>query len=79
MDKSREQKIVGAKIRLELLYRGMTQAELAKRTGITPPVMCRIVRGTKPIDLYTARRLASVLDVSLDELAAVPEAEQVAA
>jgi len=81
MDKSRQkrhQQIVGAKIKLNLLCRNMTQAELAERTGITAPVICRIVKGMRPLDLYTARRLASELDVSLDELADVPDVEQVA-
>ncbi len=51
--------------------RGMSQDDLAKRTGITQGYLSEIEIGRKSGDVQTLRKLADALKVSLDSL--VPE------
>ena len=51
--------------------RGMSQDDLAKRTGITQGYLSEIEIGRKSGDVRTLRKLADALKVSLDSL--VPE------
>jgi ribosome-binding protein aMBF1 (putative translation factor) len=51
--------------------RGMSQDDLAKRTGITQGYLSEIEIGRKSGDVRTLRKLANALTVSLDSL--VPE------
>jgi transcriptional regulator with XRE-family HTH domain len=59
------------KIRAVMDVKGVTQAELARRTGIAPPNIARILSGdrTDPA-LSTAERIASALKTPLVKLTA---------
>ena len=52
----------GETLRDELRARGLTQKELATRTGRPPQVISEIVRGKKAITAETALALEGVLD-----------------
>lgn len=56
-------------MRLRALRRAreMTQAELARLAGISTPYVCEIEKGKVAPSLATARALARVLGVSIDE------------
>lgn len=60
--------IVGARIRERRRARGITQAELARRLGISPSYMNLIERNRRPIAGRLLARAASELDLSLSEL-----------
>jgi len=47
---------------------GLTQAEVARRVGLTRAAYVNIERGTKNPSLETALRIASVLGRSVEEL-----------
>ena len=53
------------KIRLE---RGMTQIELAQAVGLSDQAICTYEIGTREPSLETLRKLASVLECTIDEL-----------
>lgn len=48
--------------------REMTQAELARRVGVSTPYVCEIEKGLKTPSLETARALAGVFGVSIEEI-----------
>jgi transcriptional regulator with XRE-family HTH domain len=48
---------------------GLTKAELAKRSGITPAAVCNIENGSRLPMLPVASKLADTLAVSIDFLA----------
>jgi transcriptional regulator with XRE-family HTH domain len=67
--------IVGRRIRTLRKARGLTQAQLAKATGLPQSQISQIESGARPgstIQLDAARRLAFALGVSLDAVAGVP-------
>jgi DNA-binding XRE family transcriptional regulator len=47
--------------------REMTQAELARRSGLSIPTVCEIETGKTKPSLESARALAAVFDVSVEE------------
>jgi transcriptional regulator with XRE-family HTH domain len=62
----------GAKVLMELKRIGMTQAELADRSGIVASQINRVVHGLHPcITLRNACRIADALGVSMDTLTAL--------
>ena len=64
--------VVGARIRYLRTLRGMEQRELGEKAGIVPSKLCKIEKGTHGIDSADAVRVSEALQVSLDELLAVP-------
>ncbi len=50
-------------------YRGMTQAELARQSGVPRPLITNIEAGRKNGSITTMKALAAVLNVYLDDLA----------
>lgn len=46
----------------------MTQAALAKKSGMTQAWLCRVEGGLRQPDIVTLRKLARALNVSLDYL-----------
>lgn len=49
-------------------YRGLTQAELAKQSGISRPYLTEIETGKKDGSLRAMKALAEVLDVTVGQL-----------
>jgi DNA-binding Xre family transcriptional regulator len=49
-------------------FRGMTQAELAQRTGLSQPYISKLSRGLVGAGQKSLKRLAAGLDVSIDIL-----------
>jgi transcriptional regulator with XRE-family HTH domain len=60
---------LGRVIRTRAAELGLTQAELAQRTGVHPRQIRRYVRNEQQPALNVAKCLAEALDLSLDELA----------
>lgn len=67
--------LIGFPDRLAALLadRAMTQLELAARIGVTRAAMSRYVSGEREPRLVTLVRIASELDVSVDELLGVDD------
>lgn len=63
-------------IRKALIDREMTQAELAKQSGMSPQHMNDMLTGRRKIKIYDLVKMADVLNVSLDSLC--PSKEQAA-
>src|SRR5262245_43774008 len=67
--------IVGQRVRLARLARGMTQMQLAKETHLPQSLISQIESGAREgsgITLKAARQLAFALHLSLDALAGIP-------
>jgi transcriptional regulator with XRE-family HTH domain len=60
--------LVGARIRMFRMNRGMSQAGLAERTGVTHQQLQKYERGTERVGASRLSRIATVLDVSVGEL-----------
>ena len=58
----------GANVRAARLKRGLTQEELAERSGLAPVQVSRIERGKREVRLTTIIRLVRALDVTPAEL-----------
>ncbi len=54
----------------------LTQADLAKKSGVAETTINRIENGRHGARISTARKLASALGVTPQELIAAPESEQ---
>lgn len=50
-------------------YRALTQEQLAEKSGVSRPMIAAIETGRKQGGIATLRKLASILHVSLDQLA----------
>ncbi len=59
---------LGSNIRQIREQKGITQAELAEKAGITQAMMCQIERGTKNPSLQVGNEIANLLGCSIDEL-----------
>ena len=59
--------LVGARIRTFRVDRGMSQAVLAARTGVTYQQLQKYERGTERVGAGRLSRIAAVLDVSVGE------------
>ncbi|MGI6561603.1 MAG: helix-turn-helix domain-containing protein [Clostridia bacterium] len=64
-------KQVGENIRQALKNRGMTRQQLADRLGISEQAVNRIINGKKAINIMELSQVASILDISPDELLSV--------
>jgi len=62
------QAILGERVRLQRMARGLTQTELAALTGIPIPNLSRIEHGRQSIYVERLLDLARVLQVSTDYL-----------
>ena len=60
--------LVGARIRMFRVSRGMSQAVLAERTGVTYQQLQKYERGTERVGASRLSRIAFVLDVSVGEM-----------
>jgi DNA-binding XRE family transcriptional regulator len=52
-------------------FRGLTQAKLAARAGISVPFLSQIEHGKRDPSLATLRRIAAALKVDLDDLSPI--------
>lgn len=59
---------VGANIRRIRESRGVTQAHLAERVGISQAMLCQIERGTKNPSLQVGKEISIILGCTIDEL-----------
>lgn len=58
----------GITVAINREHRGMTQAELSEKTGISIPNICLIENGRRNVGMITAKKLAIALDISIDRL-----------
>lgn len=65
---------VGANIKEKLDTKGMTQQSLADALGISKQVMNKIIKGSKAINVNELAKIASVLEITTDELLTVGSA-----
>lgn len=61
---------VGGNIRRIRENKGMTQAYLAERAGISQAMLCQIERGTRNPSLQVGREIADAVGCTLDDLLA---------
>ena len=59
---------IGENIRRIRLERDITQADLARRDGISQPMIAMIERGTKTVSLPLSKEIADVLGCSINDL-----------
>jgi transcriptional regulator with XRE-family HTH domain len=59
------------RFRQALKNRGMTRQQLADRLGISEQAVNRIINGKKAINIMELSQVASILDISPDELLSV--------
>ncbi len=59
---------IGLRIRTLLETNGMSQTELAQQLGVSKQVINKIIQGKKAINVEELTKIASVLNVSLDNL-----------
>lgn len=59
---------VGDNIRRVRLERGMTQAYLAEKAGITQAMLCQIERGTKNPSLQVGKEISDILGCGMEKL-----------
>lgn len=60
--------LVGARIRMFRMNRGMSQVVLAERTGVNYQLLQKYERGTERVGASRLSRIAAVLGVSVGEL-----------
>lgn len=64
LDKIRNTNIIVSmkcKLRIKCKEAGLTQKELAQKTGVQQPQICKIENGVNKPDIKTAKRIAKVL------------------
>jgi transcriptional regulator with XRE-family HTH domain len=69
MPRSEDQGFVGQRLCAARLQRGLSQGALAKLTGVSASYISRIETGKIHPTVRTASRLASILRISLQQLA----------
>ena len=60
---------IGEHLKSIRIQKGMTQAELADRIGVSRPFLCQIERGTKALSVPLAKEIAVVLRCDIETLA----------
>lgn len=60
--------MVGANIKKFRVSAGLTQLQLAKKVGVSEPMICQIERGTKMPTVILAKEIADALNVNINEL-----------
>ncbi len=68
--------VVGSRIRYLRLMRGHSQEEFAEILGIEPSKLCKIEKGGQGIGGPDAILVGRALDVSLDDLFALPHSNE---
>ncbi len=58
---------VGENIKRLRTEKGLTQTELAEKSGITGAMLCQIERGTKNPSLQVAREIAVILSCRVED------------
>lgn len=61
-------RVIGMRIRDFRKAKGITQAQLAEKSGVEPSNISHIERAATKVSLPTLIRIANTLEVSLDEL-----------
>lgn len=69
----------GERIKYVLIKKGMSQAELARRTGMCKEFVTKIIKGDAYPTITNACKIARELNVSLDWLAGLDESEETVA
>lgn len=64
---------VGRNIQKILSEQGKTQQYLAEQLGISKQVMSKITSGAKAINVAEIKKIADILNVSVDNLLQIPE------
>ena len=64
-----KKEIIKNRIHKERIKQGLTQAQLAKQSGVTPAAICQIEKGERTPTIPVLYRIAQILQVSLDYLA----------
>ncbi len=75
LDDPHNRRIVGAQIRLHRIRRDIGQSTLANLTQMPASKLCKIENGTQRISPEDATALSDALNVTLDELLAVPDGD----
>ena len=70
MQKGEYAKAFGEHLKRLLEEKGMTQAEFARRTGLTEPSVSRYIKGERTPRILQAYRIACVLGVDMNTLTA---------
>lgn len=60
--------MVGLNIKKFRISAGLTQLQLAKKVGVSEPMICQIERGTKMPTVILAKEIADALDVDIKKL-----------
>ena len=60
--------MVGLNIKKFRVSAGLTQLQLAKKVGVSEPMICQIERGTKMPKVILAKEIADALNVDINEL-----------
>lgn len=60
--------MVGLNIKKFRVSAGLTQLQLAKKVGVSEPMICQIERGTKMPTVILAKEIADALNVDINEL-----------
>lgn len=68
--------VVGSRIRYLRTLRQMPQQALAAAAGMDSSKLCKIESGTQKLDSRDAVLVSEALDMSLDELLAMPSSEE---
>lgn len=68
MQKDEYAKAFGEHLKSLLEERGMTQAEFARRTGLTEPSVSRYIKGERTPRILQAYRMALVIGVDMNTL-----------
>lgn len=61
-------KVVATRLRWIIKERGLSQTELAKKVGVAPPVISRLLRNPDRSRVATLRKIAEALDVDLHNI-----------
>lgn len=56
--------------------RGVLQKSLAEKIGVTSQAVCNYEKGIREPNIDTIKKIATVLDCTVDELLADPEGEK---
>ena len=66
-------RLIGKRVRLERVWQGLSQDELAAKAGVTRNFVSAIERGTQGLDAYRLRGLADALGIRFDDLVATDD------
>ena len=69
---------IGSRIRTVLESNSMSQTDLAQQLGVSKQVINKIVQGKKAINVEELTKIASVLNLSLDDLMTFDDHESTA-